>query len=124
MIIGEWYKEIPNNLPKGYYGYWVKLNRNHTTYYKDGTTTNPSQRFKAADYKSYSTVKHIYLVRFDNEYEMMNFEELNKSWIRQQIADKKIKGVRWIKNDRFTTNHKLTQLPISYRYGETKFLEI
>jgi len=122
MLIGEWFGQLPNR--KGYFVYWVKIRKNNRNYYKIGTTTNPKQRFSSKDYKDCQSIAYLYFAEFDNEYEMMNFEELNKSWLREQLTQRRMKGMRWIANDRFTYNHKVDKLPIIYRFNKVKFLEI
>lgn len=123
MIIGEYFNgKVPRG--KGYFGYWVKIRKNGVNYYKIGTSTHVTQRFRAQDYKECTSIEVLYVAKFDNEYEMMNFEELNKSYLREQLLHNNIKGMKWIANDRFTYNKKRTQLPIMFQFGALKFLKV
>lgn len=103
-------KVYKNEMPKikGCINYYVVVYKGHHRWLKIGTSTKGTQRFKNADYKKYTKIVPLYIFEVENENEMYDFEDLGRTYLRNQ------KGLTFVKNDRFTFFQLPKELPIFF----------
>ena len=110
-------KVYKNEMPKvsGYINYYMVLYKGHHRWLKIGTSTRGTQRFNDKDYRKYTKIVPLYIFEVENEDEMYDFEDLGRTYLRNQ------KGLKFVKNDRFTFFRLPDELP-TFFFGKEDFV--
>lgn len=116
MITKIWKNEMPQI--SGAIAYYVIVQEGRRRYLKIGTSERGTVRFKDRDYQKYSKITPLCIFEVDRVNDIYDFEDLNKVELRNA------KGIRWIKNDRFTYFILPNELPIFTNEERDVFITI
>ncbi|MGN1034626.1 MAG: GIY-YIG nuclease family protein [Oscillospiraceae bacterium] len=87
--------------------YVAILQKHYNRYLKIGTTERTiKERFSQKDYQEYTNIKILYVVELNSKISCYHVEDLTRSAIRE------LKGMTFVKNDRFKYFQLPEQIPI------------